>query len=209
MEFIQDVLKRGGPVMWPLLLCSVISVTVTIERILFWWREKRRQTRTDINQIFLKAEEGRYDTIAGMDCRKLDAAARMVRAGAMERSHGVIEAMEVEAGNEMGRMKLGLPVLDTIVTVAPLLGILGTVVGIIDSFELLSESGIEDPRTVTRGIAQALITTATGLTVAIITLIPYNYFVAKTEGEARRLEKIATQFGIVSKKEPSSSQRIS
>ncbi len=206
MEFVQNLLKRGGPVMWPLLICSVISLTVTIERIMFWWREKRRGARTDMHRILQRAEEGRQDAIAAMDRRKLDAAGRMVVAGAIERTHGAMEAMEVEAENEMGRMKLGLPVLDTIITVAPLLGILGTVVGIISSFELLGESGIEDPRTVTGGIAQALITTATGLTVAIITLIPYNYFVAKTEGEARRLEKIATQFGVASKKASGSSE---
>jgi biopolymer transport protein ExbB len=79
---------------------------------------------------------------------------------------------------------------------APLLGILGTVLGIIASFDLLGASGIEDPKAVTGGIAQALITTAAGLAVAIVSLIPLNYFVARTQRETRRLEQIATQFEV-------------
>lgn len=193
--------------MWPLVACSVISLTVIIERLFFWWQEKRREDSRVIDRIFRDAERGEYDRITVMDRKKLDAGGKMLLAGVMDREHGVTEAMEVEAGNELSRMRLGLPVLDTIVTVAPLLGILGTVVGIIESFELLGESGIEDPKTVTSGIAQALITTATGLTVAIVTLIPYNYFVARTESTARRLEKIATQFEVVNKKNTASMDR--
>jgi len=93
-------------------------------------------------------------------------------------------------------MKAGLPVLDTIVTMAPLLGILGTVIGIIASFDLLGAAGIEDPKAVTGGIAQALISTAAGLTVALVTLVPFNYFVARTQREAERIARAATQLEI-------------
>ncbi len=72
--------------------------------------------------------------------------------------------------------------LDTMITVAPLLGILGTVIGIILSFDMLAVAGIENPQAVTGGIAQALITTATGLTIAILAVIPFNYFNVKVEG---------------------------
>jgi biopolymer transport protein ExbB len=102
----------------------------------------------------------------------------------------------VQANQEVERMKKGLGFLDTIVTMAPLLGILGTVLGIIQSFDLLGSTGIQDPKAVTSGIAQALITTAAGLTVALLTLVPFNYFVSRVEASARRIAKIGTQFEV-------------
>jgi biopolymer transport protein ExbB len=91
-------------------------------------------------------------------------------------------------------------VLDTMITVAPLLGIFGTVIGIIVSFDMLGTAGIEDPRAVTSGIAQALITTATGLGIAILSVFPYNYFNTKVENAARLIEKYATSLEIVYEK---------
>ena len=104
------------------------------------------------------------------------------------------ESIEIAAEDEMERMKQGLNVLDTIITLAPLLGILGTVLGIISSFELLGDSGIEDPKAVTGGIAQALITTAAGLSIALVTLVPFNYFVAKVNKAAKEINKMTARF---------------
>ncbi len=88
---------------------------------------------------------------------------------------------------------MGMNILDTIITMAPLLGILGTVLGIIESFDLLSLSGIQDPKAVIGGISQALITTASGLTVALATLIPFNYYSVRVGRATRRLEKTGTR----------------
>jgi biopolymer transport protein ExbB len=84
--------------------------------------------------------------------------------------------------------------------VAPLLGIFGTVIGIILSFEVLGSSGIEHPQAVTAGIAQALITTATGLGIAILSVFPYNYFNSRIERAALDIEKYATSLEIVYEK---------
>ncbi len=92
-------------------------------------------------------------------------------------------------------------VLDTIIMVAPLLGILGTVVGIISSFDMLGEMGIGDPRAVTGGIAQALISTAAGLTIAIATVFPFNYFNSRIDYAALAIEKYATSLEIVYEKQ--------
>jgi len=91
-------------------------------------------------------------------------------------------------------------VLDTMITVAPLLGIFGTVLGIIISFEMLGTAGIENPQAVTAGIAQALITTAAGLGIAILSVFPYNYFNARVENAALNIEKYATSLEIVYEK---------
>src|SRR3989338_4500378 len=111
-----------------------------------------------------------------------------------------INMLEMAADDEIDRMKRGMAILDTIITFAPLLGILGTVTGIIASFDFLGQAGIEDPKAVTGGIAQALITTATGLTIALATIIPYNYFVVKLEKAARNIEKCTTSFEIFHKR---------
>ena len=81
-----------------------------------------------------------------------------------------------------------MPVLDTIITIAPMLGILGTVTGIIASFDMLGLAGVEEPKAVVAGIAQALITTAAGLGISIATVFPYNYFSARIEAAQEELE---------------------
>ena len=91
-------------------------------------------------------------------------------------------------------------VLDTMITVAPLLGIFGTVIGIIGSFEALGTAGIDQPQAVTAGIAQALITTAAGLGIAILSVFPYNYFNSKVEKAVLNIEKYATSLEIVYEK---------
>ncbi len=182
---MKEMFIRGGPIMWPLLICSVLSVTISIERLLFWWR-KHRQRRNDLlEQIFWKTQEGQVEGLlleghgeAGTEGGR-DSALRVLLCGLAHRDCGLRESMEVAATKEIEGMKRGLDILDTIITMAPLLGILGTVLGIIESFDLLGSSGIENPRAVTGGIAQALITTAAGLTVALVTLVPFNYFVAR------------------------------
>ena len=90
-----------------------------------------------------------------------------------------------------------LPVIDTIITMAPLLGILGTVLGIIESFALLGSAGVETPQEVTRGISQALITTAAGLTVALVNLVPYNFFLARVDTAVAEMEQYTTSLQIV------------
>ena len=197
---MRDMFIRGGPLMWPLLLCSVVSLTISIERILFWWTEKRRRDNNRLEKIFSQTEAGDHHRVLHSshgrtdEIDRLDFSARILISGLANRDYGLRESMEVAAEDEIERMKRGLDILDTIITMAPLLGILGTVLGIIDSFDLLGHSGIEDPKAVTGGIAQALITTAAGLTVALMTLVPFNYLVAKVKKEAKEVNKIMVRF---------------
>jgi biopolymer transport protein ExbB len=110
------------------------------------------------------------------------------------------KAMEAAAVEEVKRMRRYMGILDTMITVAPLLGIFGTVIGIITSFEMLGSTGIEHPQTVTAGIAQALITTAAGLGIAILSVFPFNYFNSRVENAVHTIEKYATSLEIVYEK---------
>jgi biopolymer transport protein ExbB len=185
-------LIRGGPIMYPLLICSLISVAIIVERIIFWLSAKREREPLLISEMLQLAEKGHYEKAVQRARGSRDYIARVLLEGIVHRNYSLSQALEMGAEEEVKRMRKNLTILDTIITLAPLLGILGTVMGIIDSFHLLGAAGIESPRVVTEGIAQALITTATGLAIAIMTLIPYNYFLSRIERTAREIEKFAS-----------------
>src|SRR5208283_1148052 len=89
--------------------------------------------------------------------------------------------------------KRGLVALDTIITLSPLLGLLGTIIGMINAFNVMAATGLGQPHAVTGGVAEALVCTAAGISVAIVTLIPYNYFLSRVEGETDLIESYATR----------------
>ena len=125
---------------------------------------------------------------------------RILVSGILHREFSMVKAMESAAADEVQRMRRYMTVLDTMITVAPLLGIFGTVTGIITSFEMLGSAGIDHPDAVTAGVAEALITTATGLAIAIFSVFPYNYFNAKVRRATLDIEKYATSLEIVYEK---------
>ncbi len=192
-----DLLEKGGAVIYPLLACSVISLTVILERALFWMRENRCIDKALVDQVLELARLQKYEEIKATTEKAHDCVVRVLVCGLVHREFSISKALEMAAREEIKRMRKHLPVLDTMITAAPLLGILGTVTGIIHSFDMLGKAGIQDPQAVTAGIAQALLTTAAGLLIAIFTLFPYNYFVSKVEMAAIRIEKYATSLEIV------------
>lgn len=194
---MYELFQKGGFIMYPLLICSIISMTFAIERLIFWVKEKNARNFNLLNDIMAKAEAGCYNDALKLAEGSKDHVVRVICSGLAHIEFSMISALEMAAGDEISRMKRGLTVLDTMITMAPLLGILGTVIGIIQSFDMLGQAGIEDPKSVTSGIAQALITTAAGLTIALSTIIPYNYFVSMVEKATRNLEKYTTSLEII------------
>jgi len=190
----------GGPIMYPLLACSIIALTVIFERFLFWMKEDMNKDRKLVEQVLELARKGDWTAIKEAVQGSKDTIIRILVAGILHREFSMSKAMEAAASDEIKRMKKFLNVLDTIITVAPLLGILGTVVGIIQSFQMLGETGIENPQAVTAGIAQALITTAAGLLIAIPCLFAYNYFNSKIQNTTVDIEKYATSLEVVYEK---------
>lgn len=186
--------------MYPLLACSIISLTVIIERAYFWIRQDMLRSQSLVDKVLELCRRGDWDAVKTRVAGSKDYIIRILVNGILHKDFSMTKAMETAAVDEIERMRRYLIVLDTMITVAPLLGIFGTVIGIITSFEILGTSGIEHPQAVTAGIAQALITTASGLGIAILSVFPYNYFNSRAENAALAIEKYATSLEIVYEK---------
>ncbi len=195
-----ELFRNGGPVMYPLLLCSIISLSVIIERTFFWIGVGMRRNRTLVNEVLELCRKGDWEAVRKRASGSKNYVVRVLISGILHREYSLIKAMESAADEEISRMRRYMSILDTMITVAPLLGIFGTVLGIIESFDMLGSVGIDHPKAVTGGIAQALITTASGLGIAIVCVFPYNYFNSRIENAARIIEKYATSFEIVYEK---------
>jgi biopolymer transport protein ExbB len=195
-----DFFLSGGPVMYPLLACSLIVTTVIIERCIFWIKTNMRCNRPLLDEVMELCRRGDWPAVQEKTRGCKDYVIRILVSGILHREFSMLKAMESAAADEVRRMRRFMGVMDTMITVAPLLGIFGTVLGIITSFEMLGTAGIQDPKAVTAGVAQALITTAAGLGIAILSVFPYNYFNAKVELAAQDMEKYATSLEIVYEK---------
>ena len=191
--FIAIIIK-GGIVMIPLLACSLISLALTIERFVFW---AKLQTKDVLQQILSLVEKGEFEQALQLGKNSRQPIARVLAAGIAHRNPAPAKAMEALAQAEIPMLKSRLGILDTIVTLAPLLGLLGTVVGMIGSFDVMSEGGMGQPHAITGGVAEALIATATGLLIAILTLVSYNYFTAKVEREMDRMEHFSSSLELL------------
>ena len=202
-----EIFLAGGPVMFPLLLCSVLVLTVVIERIFFWLFTDRNRDRILVADVLELARDGNWEAIRSRATGSRDFVIRILISGILHRDFSMAKAMEAAAAVEVQRMRRYMGVLDTMITVAPLLGIFGTVIGIIHSFEMLGSAGINDPQAVTVGVAQALITTAAGLGIAIFSVFPFNYFNAKVDRAVMEIESTATSLEIVYEKQAHAIER--
>lgn len=192
---VSALFSSGGWVMWPLLVLSLISLTLSFERLFYWsitHRPGRGRWLADLADL-LRA--GDRSGVKAMIARDGSVYAR-ITAGLLERGASDAAAVELVEANRRSFERFSAT-LTTIITAAPLLGILGTVTGIIQSFRLLGGtltgadgSPIGDPVTVAGGIAEALITTAFGLIIAMVTLFPYAWFRTSADRCLGRIEAL-------------------
>ena len=201
MMQLLSILAKGGIVMVPLALCSLAALTVIVERYLRL-RKVGGSAVTLLGRVELHLAQGNHGTALEECERKPGVAASVLAAGLRAHLSGgrVERAMEGQAMVALPSLNRGLVVLDTVVTAAPLLGLLGTVLGMIRSFHVVAVSGASHPIGITSGIAEALIATATGLVIAIFSLVGFNYFndrvkhiTAQTEMAATRLANILAE----------------
>jgi biopolymer transport protein ExbB len=193
MNLLSIVIK-GGFVMIPLLVSSVVALTVIVERLAFW-RHPRSQAVA--RNILALVGEGDLPQAMQVASASQHPVARVLGAGIASKHLSPGAAMQAAAQAELNKARRYLPILDTIITLAPLLGLLGTITGMISAFGIVSEAGLGQPHAITGGIAEALIATATGLLIAIMTLIPYNYCRSKVEQLTDVLEEQATRLELL------------
>ncbi|VFM98836.1 MAG: biopolymer transport protein ExbB [Candidatus Kentron sp. G] len=188
-----ELMKAGGFVMIPILLCSVVAMAIIAER--FWTLRKKRVAPDNlVVEIWQRARKGRLNEEHFHLLRKNSPLGRVLAAGLVNRQHSreiMKESIEEAGHHVVHNMEQHLNTLGTIAAVTPLLGLLGTVIGMIKVFAVITTQGIGDPGVLASGISEALITTAAGLTVAIPSLIFYRYFRRKVEDLVVTMEQEA------------------
>lgn len=183
--------QKGGIVMWPLLIFSLVALTFLVERGI-----ALRRAKINVNEFLSKIRKAllvNRDVRAAVKvCEEYKGpVASVVKAALLKYGHPkeeIEKGIESAAVFESGRLERGLMVLSTTANVAPMLGFLGTVAGMIQSFDTLASQGLTNPGAVAAGISVALITTATGLTIAIPAQLGYNYFMSRINKFMRDIE---------------------
>ena len=186
-----DLFLKGGPIMYPLLIAALVAIAVVGERLVWWLRISARRDAPAVAAALAAAERG--DMIAAEEAvaKSQDPVAH--RTGSFE------GAVQVAAAAELREAARFIGVLDTLVTLAPLLGLLGTVTGIMGSFNSIGSDELAVTK-VTGGIGEALIATAAGLGIAIVTLLPLNLLSSRLSRLQADLEAAATALQVALQK---------
>ncbi len=184
------LMDQGGWVMWPLIALSITALTLIFERTWFWLSTNSPIRTAKLDRLSSHLRRGETD-----QARQLlqDDTSVYGRFAIRLLEHGHSDAAITEAGEQQrSRLDRFMPTLGTIITAAPMLGILGTVTGIISSFRVLGQSeALTDPNRIGAGIAEALLTTAVGLVIALVVLFPHNAFRAQVDRTLSRMESLA------------------
>lgn len=191
-----ELFFKGGPFMWPLLLMLFFGIVVSLERL---WTLTRASI--DTKQFFAEVQEAlkqRGPEGAAEVCSNTRGpVASVLHAGLLRLERGidhVEKAIEESGAVEMAFLEKGMVWLSTVANIAPLLGFLGTVSGMINAFEAIRQAGDVDPSVVAGGISEALITTASGLIIAIPIQAFHNFFVSKIDKIIIDMQESSTQF---------------
>jgi biopolymer transport protein ExbB len=195
-NWLIDNFRKGGPIMWPILIVSIIGLTVVIERIFWWGGRWFRRDPKRIEKVFTAIENGDTAEASRLSRGSRDPVLRMMWNGLNHQHASLQGALQVAAGIEIKRAGRFLVVMDTLVTLAPLLGLLGTITGLIRSFSFLGNEELA-VQAVTGGIAEALIATACGLGIAIFALIPFNFFTSRVSNLEFELQTAATNLEVM------------
>jgi biopolymer transport protein ExbB len=187
---IYNFISLGGPMAIPLIICSIFSLAVIIEKGIFFFRRKDNSLRL-LKRIELKVEND--DIIGALNELKGEKGpnAKLLSTALShyeEDPERIREVLQAVGEDEIKKMEKHLPVLDVVAMISPLLGLLGTVLGIISSFNILgTAAGAANPAQISSGIAAALISTAMGLVIAIPTAIFYSYYINKVEEKSHEM----------------------
>jgi len=198
-----DVLIKGGPILWVILALAVPVLVILVERLLYF-----RRIGTDEDKLFgrVKAaiEKGHFDEALAI-CDTVEAPiGGLIRAGVENRAlpdADLKEAVRDAAVRELPQIEGAIQAVNVIANISPLMGLLGTVVGIIRTFDVLGQFGaVSDPSVLAQGIGEALLTTAAGIVVAVPSMVLYawlsgraNTVITRLEGQANELVRVVRQ----------------
>jgi biopolymer transport protein ExbB len=195
-NFFVDNFRKGGPIMWPILVVSLTALAVVLERIFWWLGRWMRRDPKRIEKVFTAIEVGDVAEASRLSRDSRDPVLRMMWNGLNHQHASLQGALQVAAGIEIKRAGRFLVVMDTLVTLAPLLGLLGTITGLMKSFSFLGNEELA-VQAVTGGIAEALIATACGLGIAIFALVPFNFFTSRVSNLEFELQTAATNLEVM------------
>jgi len=198
-NIVLEFFLKGGPVMWPILVSAIVAVAVVGERAFWWWRESRKRDPQKLEQLLAALENSDVAAAKEISEGSEDPVIRMIYHGLSHVGHvhtSLLGALQIAAGIELKRAGRFLTVMDTLVTLAPLLGLLGTVTGLMRAFLNIGSAELSVVG-VTGGIGEALIATACGLGIAIFSLVPFNFFSAKVTQLQFELETAATNVEVM------------
>lgn len=200
MELFHD----GRFMMWPILLLSLLLVTVVMERLFFIFRENGRRQPEVVEKMLERVEAKDIEGAVELGKKSPDYVARILVYAITHKEHSLGNAFTRAANQEMQRFSQGLPTLDTCITAAPLMGLLGTVTGMMNTFGALQGGDIAAAAgQITGGVAEALIATACGLAIAITGLLPFNYLNARLEEARHEVEDASNSLEIIINKSES------
>jgi len=195
----MELFQAGRIVMWPILLVAFLAITVVVERVLFLIRENASRDQELVEKMLEKVDNKDIDGAISLGQKSKDYIARVLVYALSNRDTSLSNALIRASNQELARFQQGLATLDTCITAAPLLGLFGTVTGMMRTFGELGQGGdiASKAAGITGGVAEALIATACGLLIAVCTLFPYNILNARMEEARHEVEDAANALGLL------------
>ncbi len=196
----MELFKHGGPIMWPILLISFLGMTVVVERLFFIMRENSHREPEVVEKMLESVEKRDIEGALAIGKPSKDFVAKILVYSLTNKEYSLSNAFIRASSQELARFQQGMATLDTVITAAPLLGLLGTVTGMMRTFGSMTGDISTAAASITGGVAEALIATACGLAIAVTALLPYNYLNARTEEAKHEVADASNALEILIKK---------
>jgi len=199
-QTFMELFSHGGIIMWPILIVSFLGVTVAIERSIFIWRETTSREPEVVEKMLEHVEQNDVESAIALGKKSKDYLARILTYALTHRDQSLANAFMRASNQELQRFQQGVAVLDTVITAAPLLGLLGTVTGMMRTFGSMGGDISSAAGQITGGVAEALIATACGLFIAIMGLLPFNILNARAEQAKHEISDVSNALELILKK---------